>query len=66
MLLAKVNIFQSSVDSQLANIARSGWSQQQLRDVDHGRHARVGRMEPTAQLDVRSPILLLLHGYLLS
>ena len=56
MPLAKVSIFLLSFNIQLADNALSGWSQQQLRDIDHGRQARVGRMEPTAQLDVRCRI----------
>ena len=51
--LAKVNTFPFWLKMQWADIDCSGWSQQQLRDIHHGRHARLGRMEPAAQLDVR-------------
>ena len=51
--LAKVNIFPFWFKFKWADIGCSGWSKQQLRNIHHGRHARLGRMEPAAQLDVR-------------
>ena len=62
MPLVQVNTFIFSVDTSLADIARSGWSQQQLRDIDLCRRTRVGWMELATQPDVGS--LFLLHGSL--
>ena len=61
--LAKVNIIRFWFQIQWTNIGCSGWSQQQLRDIYLGRHARLGRMEFAAQLDVRYLLSLnvLLH-----
>ena len=53
MLLAKVTNAPVVLSKlHLTKFARSGRSQQQLHNIYFGRHTRLGRMEPAAQLDI--------------